>query len=606
MGKFQEHQAIDMNKESFSLTPYYPLLLLLLGLALYGGKLQVPFMWDDYPFILQNESIHTLSNIPQFFVSDTSLLYRPLRQVLYALSYAMFGESPLGYHLVGLLLFTGCLLCTYRLLVLLSASKEPALSFCCALLFALHPVHADRVMMITASYDILGDFFTLASFISFLSVRLESKQRRGGYLLSLMLFLFALLSSETGAVLPFLLLGYELCFKKEGRSFKKNLLFLRPFFLLLLAYLLLRAVVLHGFSRDGGAEQGNYLLTLFQMPEVFLGYLQLLVAPLHLFTYRGADALTLESMSSLPIPLSAFLFCFLLIGWGIWGKGDPLFRFSILWFFISLLPVSNIIPIGTIMEDRYLFIPSIALSLFSLALCERFRQKQTIFLLGLVLFTLFLGFLSAEKNKSYRSEQEKWLYDFHEMVQSLPASRWEAVKRKAEGFQINQANLTAPAVNKDRSILCYQAGNSLRESEPEKAETLYKIALVLNPRNYPAWHNLFVVILEKGAIGTVQEGLVRLAAERNLPIVIKVELLMMRMEWCIQKKHHCWKAPFQQLKKMQMTNEQRYSLFRNAGIGYLQEGEKPQAKTSFKKALQLSKKEANVLKKKIEELNKRE
>ncbi len=590
----------DQKKESTSPSLLYPLLLLLVTFALYSGKLFVPFMWDDYPFILQNESIHSLGNIPHFFVSDTSLLYRPLRQTLYAFSYALSAENPLGYHLVGMFLMGGSVLAVYRLLSLLSFAEYPEACFAGSLLFALHPVHADRVMMITASYDLLGDLFTLLALVGYIAAR-QKKKTKGFFLLPLVLFALALFSSENAAMLPFLLAAWEWCLKQEEGHIKKRVHFLFPFFLLLVLYLLLRGVVLQGFARDGG-EESSYFSTLFLMPKVILHYLLLLFAPLHLFTYRGMDVPPFQNLTEVLSFLLSFIICLVLVLWGIRGRELPLLRFGLLWFFIALLPVSNIIPIGTVMEERYLFLPSVALSVWFLALYQQLRGKKSV-LFAAVLFALFLGALAAEKNMSYRSENEKWLHDFHAMVQTLSLDEWKNLQKEAEAFSVNTASLQAPARNKDRSVLCYQAGNALRELHPFEAESLYRLALVLNPRNYPAWHNLFLLIQQRHREADMQEGLLRITMRKDVPPAIRTELLMMRMEWCIRQKGKCWKEAFRNLNAMQktFTEEQHYSILRNAGIAFMAEGNMQKAREMFLKALTLSKKEETILKKKIAE-----
>ena len=76
--------------------------IFVLGALAYAGKLSNPLLqWDDRRFILNQPLIQSLTNWRRFFVEGQDGLYRPLRTLLYAVSYRFFDGRPLGYEVVG-------------------------------------------------------------------------------------------------------------------------------------------------------------------------------------------------------------------------------------------------------------------------------------------------------------------------------------------------------------------------------------------------------------------------------------------------------------------------------------------------------------------------
>ncbi|MDI6783816.1 MAG: glycosyltransferase family 39 protein, partial [bacterium] len=75
-----------------------------------------------------------------------------------------------------------------------------------ALIFALHPVHVESVAWIIERKDVLSTFFYLASFILFVDYQKYKQWKR--YLLSILLFLCAVLSKSMTISLPIAFILY--------------------------------------------------------------------------------------------------------------------------------------------------------------------------------------------------------------------------------------------------------------------------------------------------------------------------------------------------------------------------------------------------------------
>ena len=142
------------------------LIIIIAVIVVYLNIFRNDFVWDDKFFVLEREEIKDLRNIPVFFTQDVEGLYRPVRTVFYAVSYALWKENPIGYHVNAILIHSIVSILVY--LIILKISGKVKLSFLTGLLFALHPVHTEAIAFITANFDLLGVIFYLLAFLFYL------------------------------------------------------------------------------------------------------------------------------------------------------------------------------------------------------------------------------------------------------------------------------------------------------------------------------------------------------------------------------------------------------------------------------------------------------
>src|SRR5688572_8479190 len=74
-----------------------------LGILVYLNALDNPFVYDDFPLIVENASILDASNIRSVIVRDMT---RPIVSLSYALDTWLWGRRPMGYHVTNVLLHT--------------------------------------------------------------------------------------------------------------------------------------------------------------------------------------------------------------------------------------------------------------------------------------------------------------------------------------------------------------------------------------------------------------------------------------------------------------------------------------------------------------------
>lgn len=212
--------------------------------------------------------------------------YRPFISVTLVIDRLLFGGSAFGYHLSNLFyqcLSTVGLYLVGREFVFLFSSEQneeahsggivdsrkayamtylPLLS---ALLFAVHPLHAEVVSWIIARVDSVCCAFYLLAMWLFLKARrvVEGKQQRWCNLLAIGCFILSLISKEMAVTLPPALVLLMVLFPAEAKPLNASRFFKSvahgfvatwQLWLILIVYLVFRAVALGSLT---GGYQGS-------------------------------------------------------------------------------------------------------------------------------------------------------------------------------------------------------------------------------------------------------------------------------------------------------------------------------------------------------------
>ncbi len=434
--------------------------LFVLTCAVYANSLWNDFNLDDDTIIRNNSLIRSLSNLPKIFVSNYwantpyekgVLLYRPLAVASFAVDYALWGNQPFGFHLTNLLINgTNAVL----LLVLLArmfgampGRTGPLVLAVCTLLYAFHPVHTEAVNMVVGRTELLAAMFGLLTFICHLN-----NWKTG----AVVCFSLALLSKEIAITIPAMIFAYEWFFgrnlswpgktgigeRAEGRGQPRQARPLSSLFPLpsplfgsgagslvasvfagpaqkylmyagvLGLYLAIRFAVLRGFvaaHQTGILASQDPFHRLLTVLKVLGYYLKLVVAPYPLT----------PDYSDVPLPQSAVepwvllpfigIVALLAVAWKL-RRTAPGVAYAVLWLFVTLLPVSNIISIGAFLGERFLYLPSASLAflaagLFSLA---QNRPCRSAWWGGCVLVAAGFAVLTFNRNFDWRSAGTLW------------------------------------------------------------------------------------------------------------------------------------------------------------------------------------------------------
>lgn len=198
----------------------------------YLPSLRGDFIWNDSDYVTA-PALRSLRGLARIWTEPgATQQYYPLLHSAFWVQHTLFGDNPLGYHVVTLLLHAGsAVLFALVLRRLFAGAGEPArrlagAGWLAALLFALHPVNVESVAWITEQKNTLSLAFYLASALVYL--RFDEARRPGTYVAALVLFVCSLLSKTMTATLPAALL--VAFWWKRGRLGWRDVLPLLPWF----------------------------------------------------------------------------------------------------------------------------------------------------------------------------------------------------------------------------------------------------------------------------------------------------------------------------------------------------------------------------------------
>jgi len=404
-------------------------ILVLLAGGLYLNSLDNSFTnWDD-AMIYSNDRIRhlDLENIKKIFTYVKGSTYQPVRVLSYALDYYFWKLDPMGYRITNIIFYM--LTCVMVFLVLQNLSrhlrneaKEDShfnVALFGSLLFTAHPVHVEAVTWLAARKEVLQGFFFFLAFYVYLKGRDEEGRNRAFYLgLVLVSVILAILSKPSAIVFPAVILVYEIAQRRNRwMDFtRSHWLF---FSLSILISIIFTSILIKVMLDAGGVKPyhgGSFFNNLLISFYVFLYNIKLLFLTVN---YSAAytisvshPILSLRTFTFVGITLVLFVFCF----WSL--KHTKTIFFSFLFFFIALLPYLNIIPISTLLADRYLFIASFSYCFLLGIVFDRFytytnrRFSEGFFkLLSIVLLVFILigySFMTIRQNKIWENSYTLW------------------------------------------------------------------------------------------------------------------------------------------------------------------------------------------------------
>ena len=469
----------------------------------FSGALHYGFVWDDRELLFTGEAVNSSPAWKRIFLSSTDRLYRPARTISFACDHSTGSGAAFTYHLTNLLLHALTSILVFMLVFELSSSIYPSLFS--ALLFAVHPLHAEVVCWISGGRaDLLSAFFGLIALFYYIRSRGANKYSFVYFLLSLISFCVALLSKENAVIIPLLILCYALL-EKSSRRAGRRVIAVIPYFFILAAYIWLRFSVFGETRQMFGYHGGSLRSTLLTMSTVWSSYIRDIFMPTHLCPVYTVSIQ--QSFSTLVIFGIVFIIAASIVSIvALFRK--KLWGFGIAWFLVSLLPVSNIIPINALKADRFMYFPSIGIFIImgDLFHCLFFRSNRgeknksiaaASFLAVTSFSVILMAILTIRTVPAWKSNYSLWSHAVH----CAPAS-WGAFNNLgAESFRLGRTDEAIAALKKASHLnpngetiynnladVYGNAGNYRLALEnlkicarlnPESAETYYKIGFAL-------------------------------------------------------------------------------------------------------------------------------
>ncbi len=471
------------------------LIIFIFSTALYVSTYNFDYVLDDK--IVYTENAYVKEGIPGikkilssesfegYFGEQKKLVagarYRPLSIASFAVEFAALGQSETTSHLINVLLYgLNCLL-LFRIFGMLYQQKMEVhplwnVAFVASMLFAAHPLHVECVANVKGRDEILTLIACLGTMYFAIKYLLKGNLI---WLLPLFItFFLGVMTKENTvtfmAVLP--LLGWY--FAKT--DYKKIILVAIPGIVATLLYLFIRFQVIGHFLENSvdNVDLMNdpfkgmsfsekyatiiYTLGLYFKLSFFPHPLTHDYYPYHIPIMNWAKGGTITSL----------LLYIVLIGISVWGFFKKhIYSFCIVFFIATLSVTSNLFfPVGTFMNERFLYVSSVAVVLFLAWMMVRFLPNKlggTGKMLSYALFALF--FIGFTAKTIWRTPAWKNTYN-------LNAYAIEVSKNSA------RANaLMATAIYEQQYLKTDKKERALREQQVDAATIYVDKAIEIHP-----------------------------------------------------------------------------------------------------------------------------
>lgn len=473
------------------------IILILLIVVAFAASLQNSFVWDDYDLAVENSRINLtpkeiLSSFinPLWRMTDIAeagtvyFYYRPVLYLFFAMNYKIWGLNPTGFHLVNILLHMITVIVLYRIGLLLFESEKDRnlISLIGASIFAVHPINNEPVGR-AASGEVIFGFFVIMSLYFYL--------KEGKYF-SLFAFFLALLTKETAVMLPFALVIFAI----HRKGFKKGLVEITPYMVLVGIYLILRVIA--SASVLGGEIPASILMRALTMAAASFDYMRLLVMPYPMKPFYPAtwyaSVFDIKVVTAITVLLLIAILAFKI-------RKNKIMLFLLMFPLIMLAPVIwrvNTFSAGqnfVYIAERFLYVPAMMFSLFvSANAAKLFKDAaKKYMLIGWILVVSAFIFITVSSNMIWKNN----LALFTGIVRESPDAAFAHINLGLAYYDDKRY---------DEAIEEYRTALRLNPNYPEAHNNLgfaycnkgrldeaiyeYKAALRLNPNYARAYNNL--------------------------------------------------------------------------------------------------------------------
>jgi protein O-mannosyl-transferase len=392
-----------------------------LTLLAFSNSFQSGFILDNKGLLLDPrlrsatpENIALVLKHTYWWPTGEAGLYRPFTTLSYLFNYAILGDGdqPAGYHSINLILHLGNVLLAYILALRLIRSFWP--SAFVAALWAVHPASTESVTNIVGRADLLAAMAVLSGFWMYLKSTEAKAWTRVVWLAGLaVVTTLGVFSKESAvAILPLIIL-YELVWWKDRRPHRALLFGSIATILPIAAMLYQRAVVLAAsppaefpFTDNPIVGAGWWTARLTAI-QVMARYLWLTIWPVKLsvdYSYRQIPL----AQGAIEDWLTGLAVLAVAIGIALLYRWNRACFFLACFAFVNFVPASNLMfPIGTIMADRLIYLPSLGLlPCIVIAIYTIARNPKTAALAPIALSLITVGFAIRTwiRNRDWRTD----------------------------------------------------------------------------------------------------------------------------------------------------------------------------------------------------------
>jgi hypothetical protein len=395
--------------------------LVVLTALVYWPGLTGPFLFDDFPALVNNTRVQVAAgDWPGLWRAASSFdpggTGRQLAMASFGLNHMLGGLDPWGWKLGGLLVHLVNAVIVYllclRLLALAGVQQWRRLSaFAVALLWAVHPLQVSTVLYVVQRMETLSLTFVLLALLAYLrgrSAQIAGKRGWPWLAACVPLLVLALGAKESALLLPL----YTLCLELTLLGFAGSTAGQRGFWRwgytagCVLALVVFVAIVLPHY-----ATSEAYAIRDFTASERLLS--QLRIVPMHLgqillplpasMTFYYDDFIASTSLLQPWTTLAGGLLLAGLLGAAFaLRRRAPLAALGIFWFFAAHAITSNVIALELVFEHRnYFALLGVLLVLAEVVRRIPVRDGPGIKMAGIAGVILLCGFLAAVRSATW-------------------------------------------------------------------------------------------------------------------------------------------------------------------------------------------------------------
>jgi len=496
-----------------------PVLIAVVGVLAYANTFTVPFQFDDDVYVSNNPTIRTF----RYFIAPSEVKklseYSPtsfppalrsafttriLGYLSLAINYHLHGLNVAGYHLLNLVIHILNGILVYLILVATLRADffsslpckgafdlRSIIASASSLLFVSHPIQTQAVTYISQRFTSLASLFYLLSLLLYIHFRtsVPGRGRPVYHATALVSAVAAMLTKEFTFTLPIIIAFYEVTFFSTSRM--DRIKTLAPFAITLLiipVIIFIQQGTLNALDSTmrsmAAADETNisrmhYLLA---QPRVIILYIRLLFFPVG--QNVDHDMPVYPSLFVGPVFFSSIaliaLFCFAVYLYFAADRAKEypelkVASFGMIWFFITISVESSVIPLGELVAEYRMYLPSVGMIIAVVSLLVYAARRSSMVwpkspwvlcaVLGAAVISLAIG--THLRNTVWDSE----------------ISLWKDAARKSPGKVRPHQNLGT----------YYLAGGRLEEAKKE-----FLVALRLDPNNFETHNNLGIVYKRLG------------------------------------------------------------------------------------------------------------
>ncbi len=422
----------------------------------------------------------------------------PLRDLTLLLTFSLLGNDPCWFAAGNVFLHATASIAVFFLLWRLAGGRTAAAFG--ALLFACHAVHVESVTWLSGRKDPLSAIFLVCALLA----HIRWRSGEGRYPTVLVLLVLAQLSKASSFVFPLWAIAYDLFYRRD-LGLRSRVLSIVPYLVVALVGIVTFLVLI---STDGVIEEypaGGLTTVLLTNVVLFKDYaLASLVPWRHQAIY---DVRFVTSILDLELWASvAFLAA---LGWFAWRfRSVPWISFGLAFFVANLIPYLNIVPHGIYYAERYLYLPSITVSLWLGIACGRMVEGEAtsivlrrLVVLGLCLVLAIHACLIAARNQVWADSVTFWTYQASRLPEK-PAPLMNLAETKELSLDdAAAARIYAQVLDRFGEVpeaIFRLARIARRQCDLPGARALYELYAGLAPGDPRALNNLGETLLAQG------------------------------------------------------------------------------------------------------------